>query len=232
MFILDSAVFQVAMTLASIVSDKPEPERSSLEPDRRTRILDAAEQAFVQHGFHGASMQNIAAAAAMSPGNLYRYFASKEALVEGLCEREERYRKSVFSAFSTTRGVLDEIAKALRQHMINAPATKMCMMLEIWAEAGRNPAIAAIARAVDADVRESLIAIIRQAQANGEANASLDPAFGARVLSTVMGGLFKRRAHEPQFDAEAEAAMALGIFKALFAGAITPATTRHSSEAP
>src|SRR4051812_17630808 len=50
------------------------------QSDRRAEILAAAQRCFVRSGFHGASMQDICAEAGMSPGNLYRYFPSKEAL--------------------------------------------------------------------------------------------------------------------------------------------------------
>ena len=39
-------------------------------------------------GFHRTTMQDVAAEAGMSPGNLYRYFPSKEAMVIGLAERD------------------------------------------------------------------------------------------------------------------------------------------------
>jgi AcrR family transcriptional regulator len=56
--------------------------------ERHARILDAAERCFVRSGFHRTTMQDIAAEAKMSPGNLYRYFQSKDALVAGITERD------------------------------------------------------------------------------------------------------------------------------------------------
>ena len=56
------------------------------QSDRRLEILDAAQRCFARSGFHGASMQEICAEADMSPGNLYRYFPSKEALIAGICD--------------------------------------------------------------------------------------------------------------------------------------------------
>ena len=53
---------------------------AQLQSDRRAEILAAAQRCFVRSGFHGASMQEICAEAGMSPGNLYRYFPSKEAI--------------------------------------------------------------------------------------------------------------------------------------------------------
>ena len=52
------------------------------------RILEAAKTCFVRSGFQGASMQQICAEAGMSPGALYRYFPSKEAIVEAICEAD------------------------------------------------------------------------------------------------------------------------------------------------
>ena len=49
--------------------------------DPRQRILEAAMRCFCENGFHSASMQQICAAANMSPGGVYRYFASKDAIM-------------------------------------------------------------------------------------------------------------------------------------------------------
>lgn len=50
--------------------------RAERRDQQTQRILDAARACFVRHGFQGASMQQICAEAGMSPGALYRYFAS------------------------------------------------------------------------------------------------------------------------------------------------------------
>ena len=44
---------------------------------QRERILCAALKCFIEHGFHAASMANIAEAAQMSAGLMYRYFENK-----------------------------------------------------------------------------------------------------------------------------------------------------------
>ena len=48
--------------------------------ERRAHILDAAGRCFAREGFHRATMQHIVREAGLSPGALYRYFASKEDL--------------------------------------------------------------------------------------------------------------------------------------------------------
>ena len=94
------------------------------------------------------------------------------------------------------------------------------MILEIWAEAGRNPKIAAIGRTLDANIRRGLKALIEAAKARGEVDQSVEAEFAARVMMTFVAGLLKRHAHEPDFDLDTEAQMTLGVFSALFRGAI------------
>lgn len=59
---------------ASNGSDRPP------EPSTRTQILAAAEAEFGQHGFHAASVADIARRAGVAHGTVYTYFPSKEAL--------------------------------------------------------------------------------------------------------------------------------------------------------
>ena len=52
----------------------------SLKPELRARLLAAAEEAFAEAGYQGATMAQIAERAGISTGNVYRYFANKDAL--------------------------------------------------------------------------------------------------------------------------------------------------------
>jgi len=47
---------------------------------RQSQILDAAERVFAARGYHGATTREIAAAADLSEGTLYNYFANKRDL--------------------------------------------------------------------------------------------------------------------------------------------------------
>src|SRR5580704_1124260 len=49
--------------------------------DKRRKMLDAALSAFAERGYHGVAVPEVAAAARVSTGTVYVYFASKEALV-------------------------------------------------------------------------------------------------------------------------------------------------------
>ncbi len=52
----------------------------------RQRIIQVAEELFIQMGFEGASMRDIAAAAKMQPASMYYYFPSKEELLWAVWE--------------------------------------------------------------------------------------------------------------------------------------------------
>ena len=51
------------------------------------RILDAAQEVLIGHGYDGASTNRIAAAAGVSPGSLYQYFPNKDAIVAAVIDR-------------------------------------------------------------------------------------------------------------------------------------------------
>ncbi|MBB4395445.1 AcrR family transcriptional regulator [Bradyrhizobium sp. CIR48] len=55
---------------------------------KRRQILDGARKVFMDLGFDGASMGEIARAAQVSKGTLYVYFADKSALFEAILEQE------------------------------------------------------------------------------------------------------------------------------------------------
>lgn len=59
-----------------------EPRRDST--DKRQAILDAALELFAERGFHGTAVPLVAERAGVGAGTLYRYFESKEALVNAL----------------------------------------------------------------------------------------------------------------------------------------------------
>ncbi|TDD83630.1 TetR/AcrR family transcriptional regulator [Actinomadura rubrisoli] len=51
---------------------------------RRRQILDAARACFIRRGIHATSMQDIFAESGLSAGAVYRYFKSKNAIIEAI----------------------------------------------------------------------------------------------------------------------------------------------------
>jgi AcrR family transcriptional regulator len=177
--------------------------------ERHTRILDAAERVFARAGFHVATMHDVANEAGMSPGNLYRYFASKDAIIAGMAERDRSQIAADFAGLDPAKGLLLDQLEALgRRHLVNEPREKSIICLQIWAEAARNPEMARMCAAIDGTVIGGLAAAISGAKASGELPANLDDARFLRAIFMMGDGLFCRRAVDPSFDA-AEAAETL-----------------------
>jgi len=76
-------------------------DRSSLrvvsdeDSSKRRQIVTGARKVFMDLGFDGASMGEIARAAGVSKGTLYVYFADKNRLFEAIVEEEARERSGV-----------------------------------------------------------------------------------------------------------------------------------------
>src|SRR5262249_38723026 len=96
--------------------------RRAADAERRPRILEAAERAFVRNGFHATTMQHVADELGMSAGNLYRYFPSKEAIVEGLCERDQAELATAFAELMAGNHHITEAMRCgLRKHVLLKP---------------------------------------------------------------------------------------------------------------
>jgi AcrR family transcriptional regulator len=63
------------------------PQLRAKPDDTRARIIETAEALFRRIGFTKTAVCDIAAELRMSPANIYRFFPSKNAIVEAICQR-------------------------------------------------------------------------------------------------------------------------------------------------
>jgi AcrR family transcriptional regulator len=75
------------------------------DSSKRRQILDGARKVFMNLGFDGASMGEIARAAGVSKGTLYVYFADKNRLFEAIVEQETLAQGKTAFNFDPTRDV-------------------------------------------------------------------------------------------------------------------------------
>lgn len=170
------------------------------QSDRRAEILAAAQRCFVRSGFHGASMQDICAEADMSPGNLYRYFPSKEALIAGIAERDRAEVAQEFASADLSRGLFAVLEGMAQHHFAEKPHEQVALCTEIYSEARRNPEIARISAAFDADVRKWLVGLLRSAAERGDIPADIDFDGVVTMLMIIADGVWWRRALDPAFE--------------------------------
>ena len=187
---------------------------AQLQSDRRAEILDAAERCFARAGFHQASMQDICAEAGMSPGNLYRYFPSKEALIAGIAERNRAEAAQRISPRSTRRRTSSTGFAALaRQYLVERSDAEVALCAEIMAESRRNPEIARIYQDIDTRHRTRLRRACSQPRAErGEIRRRHRLRALVTVLMVLGDGMSWRRAVEPSFYAESRHAAGAAIW--------------------
>ena len=63
------------------------PQVKTKPEDTKARIVGVAEALFRRIGFAKTTVADIAAELAMSPANVYRFFPSKDAIVQAICRR-------------------------------------------------------------------------------------------------------------------------------------------------
>jgi TetR/AcrR family transcriptional regulator, repressor for uid operon len=179
--------------------------------DRKSRILDAAERCFVRTGFHRATMQDVASDCAMSPGNLYRYFSSKDDLVAGLAGRDREQMQGDFAQLLDSSDPLKTFVALGRRHLVEEPRSKSIMMQEIWAEASRNPRIAAISAAMDHAICAYMTEFVTLWRARTGLIGHGTPTDAARLIMALADGLCRRRATDVEFDPGGAFALALPV---------------------
>jgi AcrR family transcriptional regulator len=187
-----------------------------LAADRRSEILSAAQTCFARAGFHQTSMQEICAEAGMSPGNLYRYFRSKEEIIAGIAERDRAETVQNFAAISA-ENFFDGLAALAQQHLVERSLEEVALCAEIMAESRRNPAVARIYQDIEADVRARFIELLKSAVERGEIRRDIDLNGTVTVLFALADGLSWRRAVEPSFNAEAVMPIVLRMVEQLLA---------------
>ena len=85
---------------------------------RRDQILSAAMKCFVENGFHGSSMVELAKRAGMSVGHIYHYYASKDAIIEAIVDRDVEEAPGMLDDFSGAGlrfGTEEELAAAVER---------------------------------------------------------------------------------------------------------------------
>jgi AcrR family transcriptional regulator len=159
---------------------------------KRAAITQAAAEVFARKGFQGASVDDIAAAAGVSKGTVYGYFANKEDLFYATFETFQGELvlqcEAVMSAQTTARdklaGCLKLCVTSLQQNIQLFPLT-----LELWAAASSGSArerFATVMEHLYREFRGMTAGLIEAGKASGEFRADVD---AEAVAAWLVGGL-------------------------------------------
>ena len=184
---------------------------------RKQQLLNAAAACFARRGFHQTTMQDICDEASLSPGAVYRYFRSKEEMIEAMCVRghsEDSASIAKAMAQPDTLAIIDEL---LRVFFSETEDSELCALsVELVSEARHNDFIRDSLRRSWDQVRTPLAAIIGRAQARGEIAPELDPQSVARVMMALHSGLVQQRLAEPDTDVVAYTAAVRSLLHGAF----------------
>jgi AcrR family transcriptional regulator len=187
---------------------------------RRREILDAAWQCFARDGFHATTMDDVIAAAGVSPSVVYRWFRGKDELVAA-------------AADEVLHGVVDVLDDALRldppppladavQQILTATLARTshngpdlaALAVQTWAESLRNPEIHTLVANLYNRVRNQFAELIRHHQSAGTLPADIDPDAAARPLFSLIPGFVLQQLLLGHEDPESYAAAARMLLRA------------------
>lgn len=162
--------------------------------NRRREIIEAARTCFLRNGFHQTTTDEICHEAAITPGGLYHYFASKDELISAVIEDESLRTVANLRTTAAASGDLRSAVQALATLFFKwarDPELDSVTRLgvEIWAETLRNEKLAAITRASRAMRRGWLEEMIRQAKEEGVYSQEVDPRGLADLVMAIFEGL-------------------------------------------
>jgi AcrR family transcriptional regulator len=185
---------------------------------RRRQILEAAHACFLARGFHAATMAEIAVTAGLSVGQIYRFFEGKEAIIEAITDQQ---MTEFWEAVTLARGRLT--ARETIGLFISKALEKLCqpgsaaLMLEVTAEASRNPRIAAMVQARDLQIRNAIEELLGHAEPG--LRDVVDFEARAEMFCLMFEGAAARLIRHPDIDRSClEALQNLMADNLLFAG--------------
>lgn len=169
---------------------------------RRENILDAAEQCFARTGFHRTTMHDICKMAGISPGALYVYFDSKEALIAGITERDRAEFAEQFARLAEAADFMTALKSLGDYYMQENRAHKGPLCIEIGLESLRNPVVGEIFRRFDREVMESFQKLFQRLEDQGRVAPAMDIPAVTTAFSLLADGVFWRTTVHPTFDRE------------------------------
>jgi TetR/AcrR family transcriptional repressor of uid operon len=174
-------------------------------PDRRAQILDAALVCFAKRGFHQASMHDISAEAGISVGLIYRYFENKDAVISAMADRHKQEIHEVLERAQQAPTLLESLEILFTAHCCeNEPRVVSAFVVDLYAEASRNPHVADLVRDVLQTAMDGVTDLIaRSPEAEGTAHG-LKPHELAELIFAVSRGMLMRDVLQPQAMTAAE----------------------------
>jgi AcrR family transcriptional regulator len=128
---------------------------------RREQILDVAVQVFAQHGYHGASMNDVADAAGVTKPVLYQHFDSKQDLYLALLEDVgRRMLHAIGKATAAATNGKEQTELGFRAYFRFVAADHDAFLLLFGTQANRDAESTAVVRRITDQAADAIAPLI------------------------------------------------------------------------
>ncbi len=169
-----------------IAPARPSQTTISRGTDKREAITAAALELFVDRGFYGTAVPEIADKAGVGAGTIYRYFESKEALVNAMYrEQKTRFAHAVIDDFPPTlpaREMFRMLWDRMAAFAVGNPSAFVFLELHHHARY-----LDAESRAVEQRMMDLFTGVVMAAQAKGELKRGAPRLLMGLVMGAFVG---------------------------------------------
>ena len=168
-------------------------KRSETLIDRREQILEAAMICFAKRGFHQTSMHDISDEAGISVGLIYRYFKNKEEVIAALADEHKKDIAELLERAGKAPTLLEAMEILFTSHCAeHSPQIISAFVVDLFAEASRNPRVAKIVRSVVKTKTDGVAELIARSPEGRRLAPWLDAHEIAEMIFAVNDGTMMR----------------------------------------
>lgn len=161
--------------------------------DRREQILEAAMLCFAKRGFHQTSMHDISAEAGISVGLIYRYFKNKEEVIAAIASEHKKHVADLLDQAKQAPTLLEAMEILFTSHCgERSPQIISAFVVDLFAEASRNPRVAKILRNVVKSKADGVADLIARSPEGRRLAPWLDAHQIAEMIFAVNDGTMMR----------------------------------------
>jgi len=173
-------------------------KRTETADDRRRQILDAAIVCFAETGFHQTTMHDISAEAGISVGLIYRYFRNKDEVISAIAEEHKKEIAQILERARQAPTLLESLEILFTSHCCeDSPRVISAFVVDLFAEAGRNPQLAKLVRDVVRTKAKGVTDLIARSPESRGAVHGFEPHEIAEMIFAINDGTMMRSILEP-----------------------------------
>ncbi len=195
--------------------------RPDVSDERKSQILNAAEDVFTQKGFEEARMDDIALETGLSKGTLYLYFKSKDdiiiAILDRMFQREFRRLENLNQVAETATEVIWKITEVLTKEILGL-LRLVPIVYQFLALAFRNKYVQKALKKYINRYLDILIPIIQRGIDSGEFRQvdarEVAVAMGAIMEGTLLLWVYDKSLIDPEYHIHSGMKLLLEGFQA------------------